>query len=332
MQPAAGQVTDMADREFSNWACSFPKPPPGRNGWPWGEPVQPLPPEMPDGSPWPAISLVTPSFNQGQFIEETLRSVLLQGYPRLELVVIDGGSRDNTVEILRKYEPWLTSWVSEPDRGQAHAINKGLARVTGDYVGWLNSDDYLLPGALRTWAELIRAQPQAVLWVGATQLIDRDGDLLELHRPKLGDQRALAMWNFEAEFYQPGCLFSRHACEHVGGLDERLHFALDPDLWMRLRAMGEFAACDVPVACARIYPEAKSQRDTAVMQMELIAMAFQRGEPEAARERLIRFGQAMTDAYRTQRQSRKLRNRLRTYFKQRIVEPAARLLGRSRPR
>ena len=86
---------------------------------------------MPDGSPWPAISLVTPSFNQGQFIEETLRSVLLQGYPRLELVVIDGGSRDNTVEILRKYEPWLTYWVSEPDRGQSHAINKGLARVTG---------------------------------------------------------------------------------------------------------------------------------------------------------------------------------------------------------
>ena len=76
-----------------------------------------------------------------------------------------------------------------------------------------------------------------MLWVGATQLIDRDGDLLELHRPKLGDLRALAMWNFEAEFYQPGCLFSRHACEQVGGLDERLHFALDPDLWMRLRAL-----------------------------------------------------------------------------------------------
>jgi len=283
---------------------------------------------MPDGSPWPAISLVTPSFNQAPFIEETLRSVLLQGYPRLELVVIDGGSQDGTVEILRKYEPWLTYWVSEPDGGQAHAINKGLARMTGDYVGWLNSDDYLLPGALRTWAELIRAQPQAVLWVGATQLIDRDGDLLELHRPRLGDLRALAMWNFEAEFYQPECLFSRPACEQVGGLDERLHFALDPDLWMRLRGIGEFAACDVPVACARIYPEAKSQRDAAVLQMELIAMAFQRGQPEAARERLIRFGQAMTDAYRTQRKARRLRNRLRTFFVQRIVEPAGRLMGK----
>jgi len=84
---------------------------------------------MPDGSPWPTISLVTPSFNQAPFIEETLRSVLLQGYPRLELVVIDGGSQDGTVEILRKYQPWLTYWVSEPDHGQAHAINKGLAEV-----------------------------------------------------------------------------------------------------------------------------------------------------------------------------------------------------------
>ena len=200
--------------------------------------------------------------------------------------------------------------------------------MTGDYVGWLNSDDSLLPHALRTWAELIHAQPQAVLWVGATQLIDRDGGLLELHRPQLGDLRALAMWNFEAEFYQPGCLFSRHGCEQVGGLDERLHFALDPDLWMRLRGIGEFAACDIPVACARIYPEAKSQRDAAVLQMELIAMAFQRGQPEAARERLIRFGQTMTDAYRTQRNARRLRNRLRTFFMQRIVEPAGRLLGK----
>ena len=109
-------------------AIPFPKPLLIRDGWPWGEPTQPLPPAMPDGSPWPAISLVTPSFNQAPFIEETLRSVLLQGYPCLELVVIDGGSQDGTVEILRKYQPWLTYWVSEPDHGQAHAINKGLAR------------------------------------------------------------------------------------------------------------------------------------------------------------------------------------------------------------
>jgi hypothetical protein len=309
-------------------ADPFPKSPPGRHGWPWAEPPEPLPPRMPDGSPWPAISLVTPSLNQGEFLEQTLRSVLIQGYPRLELVVIDGGSRDHTAEILRKYDPWLAYWVSEPDRGQSHAINKGLARVTGDYVAWLNSDDYLLPDALRTWAELIRAHPRAVLWVGATQLVDRDGRWVCLHHPKLGDPRALAMWNFEAEFYQPGCIFSRSACAQVGGLDERLHFALDPDLWMRLRAIGEFAACNVPVACARLYPEAKSQRDVAAMQMELVAMAFQRGQPEAARERLIRFGEFMTQADRVQRQARKLRNRLRAFFVQRIVEPAGRLLGR----
>ncbi|MCU0873476.1 MAG: glycosyltransferase [Pirellulaceae bacterium] len=98
----------MAGREPVQRASDFPKPPPGRDGWPWGEPAQPPPPAMSDGSPWPAISPVTPSFNQAPFIEETLRSVLLQGYPRLELVVIDGGSQDGTVEILRNYEPRLT--------------------------------------------------------------------------------------------------------------------------------------------------------------------------------------------------------------------------------
>lgn len=304
----------------------FPEPRPGRVGWPWTEPPAPLPPLMPDGSAWPAISLVTPSLNQGEFIEETLRSVLLQGYPRVELVVIDGGSRDQTVEVLRRYEPWLAYWVSEPDRGQSHAINKGLTRVTGEYVAWLNADDYLLPQALQTWAHLIRARPRAVLWAGAVQLHDRHGRILGIHQPRLGNKRDLARWNFKAEFYQPGCVFRRSVCQHVGGLDERLHYALDPDLWMRMRAVGEFAACDVPIACARLYPEAKSQRDPASLQMELIGVAFEQREFEAARERLLHFGQEMVRAYQVQRGARKLRNRLRRFLRQRLVEPVGRLL------
>ena len=105
---------------------------------------------MPNGEAWPRISIVTPSFNQGQFIEETIRSILLQGYPNLEYIIIDGGSTDESVEIIKKYEPWLTYWVSEKDRGQAHAINKGLERCTGEILAYINSDDYYYPGCFCT--------------------------------------------------------------------------------------------------------------------------------------------------------------------------------------
>jgi glycosyltransferase involved in cell wall biosynthesis len=112
---------------------------------------------MPDGAEWPRISIVTPSYNQGAFLEETIRSVLLQGYPNLEYFVIDGGSSDRSVEIIRKYELWLTGWVSEKDSGQSHAINKGFKKCTGDLITFQNSDDFYPPGtfesAARLWSE-----------------------------------------------------------------------------------------------------------------------------------------------------------------------------------
>ena len=135
----------------------------GRIGWPWTEAVPPLAATAPDGRAWPKISVVTPSYNQGKFIEETIRSILLQSYPNLEYIIIDGGSTDDSVQIIRKYEQWLTYWVSEPDRGQAHAINKGFARCTGELMGWINSDDSLFPNALHYLAVAHQKQPQAIL-------------------------------------------------------------------------------------------------------------------------------------------------------------------------
>src|SRR5262245_16909311 len=134
--------------------AELPPPPVGKIGWPWTIETLKLPSVSSDGLPWPSISIVTPSYNQGQFIEETIRSVLLQGYPNLEYIIIDGGSKDQTVDIIHKYEPWLTYWVSRKDRGQAHAINDGLRRASGTIFNWINSDDVLAPNALATIALL----------------------------------------------------------------------------------------------------------------------------------------------------------------------------------
>ena len=138
----------------------LPKPPQGRSGWPWTEASRPLPRVTTHGEPWPKISIVTPSFNQAQYLEETIRSVLLQGYPNLEYFVYDGGSTDGSVDILRRYGAFLDGWVSERDKGQSDAINKGFARCTGEVVNWLCSDDVLLPGALSQVGQAFVERPE----------------------------------------------------------------------------------------------------------------------------------------------------------------------------
>lgn len=128
--------------------AELPPPPPGKNGWPWTEGSVQLTGSMPDGQDWPTISIVTPSYNQGIFLEEAIRSILLQGYPNLEYVIIDGKSTEGSVELIQKYEPWLSCWVSEPDSGQSAALNKGFNRCSGDFVTFLSNDDIYLEGTL----------------------------------------------------------------------------------------------------------------------------------------------------------------------------------------
>ena len=128
----------------------LPAPPSGRTGWPWTDGARPAP--APEVRALPKITVVTPSYNQGRFVEATLRSVLLQGYPNLEYLVLDGGSTDGSREIIERYAPWLAGWASERDRGQSDAINRGFARATGDIVAWLNSDDRYPPGTLHAVA------------------------------------------------------------------------------------------------------------------------------------------------------------------------------------
>lgn len=143
---------------------NFPQPPEDKTGWPWNVDIPKYSENMPNGEPWPKISIITPNFNYGNFLEETIRSVLLQGYPNFEYIIMDGGSTDNSVDIIKKYEPWLTYWVSETDKGQADAINKGLNIGTGYIEAYLNSDDILLPEALISVASIFMSNND-VSWV-----------------------------------------------------------------------------------------------------------------------------------------------------------------------
>jgi cellulose synthase/poly-beta-1,6-N-acetylglucosamine synthase-like glycosyltransferase len=189
----------------------LPPPPPGKTGWPWTEESRPLPDATADGQLWPKISIVTPSYNQGRFIEECIRSVLLQGYPNLEYIIIDGGSTDETVEVIKKYEPWLAYWESEPDRGQSHAINKGLAKSTGQLFNWHNSDDVLTSNSLTTMAAAMVKHPQAGYAHGYRIIIDAkgavQGDTKHSHGDKTVFSPALSTIITKLKAgCQPGCL------------------------------------------------------------------------------------------------------------------------------
>jgi glycosyltransferase involved in cell wall biosynthesis len=206
----------------------LPPPPPGKIGWPWTVETPPLPPARPDGSPWPRISIVTPSYDQGQFIEETIRSVLLQAYPDLEYIIVDGGSTDASLKIIEKYAPWLTYWISEPDRGQAHAINKGLAHTTGALFNWINSDDLLFPSALSSVAAVYR-----IGYAIAGSVVNHG-----IFGRRVIPNGALSFTtlleaNPRTSFHQPGLWLERQSLMAIGGIDERLHYSFDWDLMLR---------------------------------------------------------------------------------------------------
>jgi len=208
---------------------ALPPPPAGRTGWPWDTP----PPVSLPGE-WPRITVVTPSYNQGRFLEATLRSIHLQGYPNLEHIVIDGGSSDESVAILERYSPHLAYWVSEPDRGQSHALNKGFAHATGDLMVWINSDDMLAPGALQTVAERFR-QGDCDIITGHTRFVDSDGTPgTQYTAGPSPASLVLRMGGFPAP--QPSTYWTRQVWAEQGPLAEDLHLAMDFDLWIRMAA------------------------------------------------------------------------------------------------
>lgn len=210
----------------------LPPAPPGRKGWPWTEAGPALPATLSDGRTWPKVSITTPSFRQGKYIEETIRSVLLQGYPDLEYFVMDGGSQDETVEIIKKYEPWLSGWVSEKDRGQADAINKGFARSAGEYVGWLNSDDYYYPGFLGKMTAAISERPEVGLIYGDVETAWDDGDRKANRRGRATTYEEM-LRTLKIPIPQQSCLWRRSVVGKIGPLDTRWPVCIDREYFMR---------------------------------------------------------------------------------------------------
>lgn len=236
--------------------ADLPPPPAGRTGWPWTKESSLVPDFRADGGRWPAISIVTPSFNQGQYLEETIRSVLLQGYPNLQYVVMDGGSSDESPEIIRRYAPFISYSEIRQDRGQAHALNKGLALATGAYVSWVNSDDYYLPDAFARVADGFLLSAADITAYSVQLLDERDGYAAVAHQP-----------NFEMPGFlgkvclaSAGVFWSRKVLERFGKFDERLHYGFDKEYWLRLLVANVSYAtfADGAIAAYRFHEHSKS--------------------------------------------------------------------------
>ncbi|MEI9476731.1 MAG: glycosyltransferase family 2 protein [Deltaproteobacteria bacterium] len=217
----------------------------------------------------PPISIVTPSLNQGDFIEETIRSVLSQDYPHMGYAVIDGGSTDHTLKILTKYSDKI-KWISTRDRGQAAAINQGLLQRVGSlYVGWLNSDDLLLPGGLRSMALFLDHHPEYVAAFGKAYIINEAGTVIGEYLTRPFSKRSFAV---RCTICQPASLIRRWAWDAVGGLDESIDACMDYDLWWRLSEIGRMGHLERFVACTRDHPHSKTRTQRKKVNEEAIAI------------------------------------------------------------
>jgi glycosyltransferase involved in cell wall biosynthesis len=212
----------------------LPSPPITRTGFPWTEATPPIKGHNEPPSAYPKITVVTPSYNQGQYLEETIRSVLLQGYPNLEYIVMDGGSKDNSVEIIQKYAPFLTYWVSEKDGGQTHAINNGFARSTGEIMGWLNSDDMLLPKALQRIGRTFARSAHVQIVTGFRRVYDEQTRFL--HNFIVDEPNKYL--TYYCSVMQETTYWRRSVWQELGDLDESFHFAMDYEYWLRAAKKG----------------------------------------------------------------------------------------------
>lgn len=219
-----------------------------------------------------SISVITPSYNQGRCIERTIQSVLSQNVPNLEYIVCDGGSHDETVAILRRYEEHLR-WISEKDKGQADAVNKGIKATSGAVIGWINSDDIYYPGALATVLSFFDEHPDANVVYGEANHIDENDKVLERYYTEEWDYERLKDVCF---LCQPAVFFRRRVVEKYGLLDASLRYCMDYEYWLRLGADMVFVHLDETLAGSRMYWDNKTLRDRVAVHAEINDMLKRR--------------------------------------------------------
>lgn len=239
----------------------LPPPPEGKEGWPWTVESPRLPEKQPNGQPWPKVSIVTPSYNQCDFIEETIRSMLLQGYPNLEYIVIDGNSTDSSVSIIRKYEHWLSYWVSEPDQGQTHAVNKGFSKCTGDILAWLNSDDTYESGAIAAVVQKMGQDQDIDVLYGNVKITDEVGQTtMEVRSVPFHPQAFL--YETVHIVAQSAVFWKRDMQLKVGDVNEELHYSMDRELLIRFMEKGaRFTFLRKTLGTYRCHSQAKTSSD-----------------------------------------------------------------------
>ena len=214
---------------------------------------------------WPKISIVTPSYNQGKFIEQTILSVISQNYPNLEYIIIDGGSTDETVDIIKKYEQHITYWVSEKDNGQSHAINKGIEKCTGEIFNWLNSDDWYEPNALFIVASAFMSKKSIQFVSGYENHVLENGTVILDNGTYL--RKTIEQTIEDCHIAQPSTFFKLDAIRLVGGVSNDLHYIMDGELWVKLLLLyGEhnFKKIDKAFVNFRIHAFSKTTSNNSV--------------------------------------------------------------------
>lgn len=218
----------------------------------------------------PKISIVTVSFNQGQFIEENILSVINQNYANVEHIIIDAGSTDSTLEILKKYDKHL-NWVSEPDNGQSDGLNKGFKKATGDIIGWFNSDDRIAPGALDIVAHFFMDNPKEIGVVGNLDLINENGEFIKTVYSEPYEYSN--MINEKRGVTQPSTFLKNMVFEKIGYLDESLHYTMDFDFFLRISSIQLIPYLNTTLAEFRLQKEAKSTNGLINFRKEHIKIA-----------------------------------------------------------
>ncbi|MEA5441268.1 glycosyltransferase family 2 protein [Cyanobium gracile] len=234
----------------------------------------------------PLFSIVIPTLNQGPYIEDTLLSILWQGYDNVEIIVVDGGSTDATPAVLERYRPWIRVLISEPDRGQSDAINKGFRRASGSVLAWLNSDDFYLPGAFHSVLACFAADPSGRWVIGSGDIISADQQFLRHVPAREGSEQTLLAIENDCFLLQQSCFWSASLWQEAGGVDEGLSLLMDYDLWWRFSQRCSGLVTQEKLGAMRYYATVKTRRQGERFPSELATIYARYGASEPL-ERLV---------------------------------------------